>query len=205
MGWVRSPPFFCAASETAAYLANSYLANNFLPTPEYGSTLWAYSTVASPPASAGRLQAADVYMDDLNYLTQGIPDQQRRVTEMVLQGIKDIFPSLPFELKDSVSLKKSQKGYVNWEVDKEIMGWILNSEEGKSQLPSHRLKELKSLLAISPSQRRLPVSKLRSLIGKLRSMHIALPGAIGHFFFIQKALTKAGTASKAYLSKAFHW
>ena len=71
-------------------------------------------------------------------------------------------------------------------------------------MPPCRLKELESLLAISPSQRRLPVSKLHSLIGKLWSMHLTVPGAIRHFFFIQEALTKAGTASKAYLSKAFH-
>ena len=66
-------------------------------------------------------------MYNLNCLAQGSPDQHRRVTEMVLQGIKDIFPSLSFELKDSVSLKKAQKGDVNWEVEKEILGWILNS------------------------------------------------------------------------------
>ena len=35
-------------------------------------------------------------------------------------------------------------------------------------------------------------------------MHLAVPGAIGNFFFIQEALTKSGTSSKAYLSKAFH-
>ena len=35
-------------------------------------------------------------------------------------------------------------------------------------------------------------------------MHIAVPGTIGHFFYIQEALTKAGTATKAYLSKALH-
>ena len=61
-------------------------------------------------------------MDDLDCLAQGSPDPQRRVTKMVLQGIKDIFPSLPFELKDSISLKKAQKGGGNWEVDKEILG-----------------------------------------------------------------------------------
>ena len=79
-------------------------------------------------------------MEDLNCIKQGSPDQQRRVTEMVLQGIKDIFPSLPLELKDSVSLKKSRKGDGNWEVEKEILGWILNSEKGKFQLPSNFLK-----------------------------------------------------------------
>ena len=48
MGWVSSPPFFGAASETASDLANFYMANNFLP--KYGPTLGTYSTVTSPPA-----------------------------------------------------------------------------------------------------------------------------------------------------------
>ena len=144
-----------------------------------------YSTVATPPASAGRLQATDVYMDDQNSLAQGSPDQQDQVTDMVLQGINNIFPSLPLELKDSVRLKKSQIGDDSWEVKKEILGWILNSEKGTFQLPYRCLKELKSLLTISPSQWRLPVSKLRLLIGKLRSIHLAVPGVIEHFFFIQ--------------------
>ena len=143
-------------------------------------------------------------MDDLNCLAQGSPDQQRQATEMVLQGIKDIFLSLPSELKDSVSPKKAQKGDGNWEVEKDILGWILNSEKGTFQLPSCRLKELKYLLTLSPSQRQLPVSKLRSLIGNLSYMHLTVPGTIRNFFFIQEALTKAGTASKAYLYKAIH-
>ena len=46
-------------------------------------------------------------MDDLNCLSQGSTDQQSQVTEMVLQGIKNIFPSLPLELKDYVILKKA--------------------------------------------------------------------------------------------------
>ena len=89
-------------------------------------------------------------------------------------------------------------------MEKEILGWILNSEKGTFQILYRRLKELKFLLAFLPSQRRLPVSKLRSLISKLWSMHLVVPGAIGNLFFIQEALNKAGAASKAYLSKAFH-
>ena len=103
---------------------------------------------------------------------------------MVLQDIKDIFPFLPLKLKDSVGLKKSQKCDGDWSVEKEILGWILNSEKGTFQLPSRRLKELKSLLAISPSQRQLQVSMIRSLISMLRSMHLMVPEAIGHLFFI---------------------
>ena len=39
MGWVSSSPFFCTASKTAADLANAYLADDCLPTPEYSPTL----------------------------------------------------------------------------------------------------------------------------------------------------------------------
>ena len=35
-------------------------------------------------------------------------------------------------------------------------------------------------------------------------MHLAVPGAIGHFYYIQEALTKAGTGTWDYLSKAFN-
>ena len=101
-------------------------------------------------------------------------------------------------------MKKVREGDVDWAVKKEILRWILNSKKGTFQLTSRQLKELKSLLAIHPSQRLIPVSKLRSLIGKLLSMHLVVPGAIGNFFYIQESLTKVGTATKAYLSKAFH-
>ena len=57
-------------------------------------------------------------MEDLNCLAQGIPYQQRRVTEMALQGIKDIFLSLPLELKESLGLRIYRKGGGNWAVEK---------------------------------------------------------------------------------------
>ena len=60
------------------------------------------------------------------------------------------------------------------------------------------------MLDIPPTQRRITVSKVCPLIGKLQSMHLAVPGAICHFFYIQEALTKAGTGTQAYLSKVFH-
>ena len=123
---------------------------------------------------------------------------------MVLQGIKDIFPSLPYKIKDSISLKKAWQGDGFWTLQKEILGWILNSKAGTFQLPSRRLKELKALLDILPTRRRIAVPKLRSLIFKLRSMHLVVPGTIGHFFYIQENLTKAVTGTLAYLSKALH-
>ena len=49
MGWVSSPPFFYATSETVADLANTYMIDHRSPTPEYGPTLRTYLTVASLP------------------------------------------------------------------------------------------------------------------------------------------------------------
>ena len=46
MGWVSSPPFFYAASDTAEDLANTYLAYHCSPTLEYVPTL---GTCSTPP------------------------------------------------------------------------------------------------------------------------------------------------------------
>ena len=116
MGWVSSPPFFCAASETTADLTNGYIADNRSPTSEYSSTPGVYSTILYSPASAAPFQAKDIYMDDLNFLSQGSPAQQRRVAEMVLQGIKDIVPSLPNKIKDSIIFNRAWQGDGDWDV-----------------------------------------------------------------------------------------
>ena len=70
---------------------------------------------------------------------------------MFLQDIKDILPYLPAKIKDSIILKKDRKGDGDWAVQKEILGWIFNSEAGTFQLPSLRIKEFKALLDISPT------------------------------------------------------
>ena len=140
MGWFRLPPFFYAASETVADLTNCYMADYRLPTLYYGPTLGTYSTVPASPASKARLQAMDVYMDDLNCLEKGSPAQKGQVMEMVMRRVNDILPYLPAEIKDSISFKESQQGDGEWTLQKEILGWILNSDKGTFQMTSIRLK-----------------------------------------------------------------
>ena len=190
MGWVNSPPFFCAASETAADLANSYIRDPTTPWSPYGPTRDVYSTTPSPPASSDRLQKVEVYMDDFMGMTQGGSAQQERVTELLLRAIKEIFPSVPDEFKDSISLKKALQGGGSWLPVKEILGWILDTHRGTLQLPEKHRLELTDLLQIPASQRRIPMDKLRRLIGKLRLLHLAVPSAIGHFYHIYSPHTE---------------
>ena len=57
-----------------------------------------------------------------------------------------------------------------------------------------------------PSQRRISTKKLDHLIGKLCSMHLAVPGTVGHFYNLQQSLTAAHHAhrSTAYVTTGFH-
>ena len=73
-------------------------------------------------------------------------------------------------------------------------------------LPPKRKAELGTLLNIPPSQRRISTKKLERLIGKLRSMHLAIPGAVGHFYNLQQSLTAAHHAHRAtaYVTSGFH-
>ena len=138
--------------------------------------------------------------------TQGDRAQQARVTELTLRALKEIVPSLPAEVKDSVSLKKALQGDGDWATIKEILGWILDTGTGTLRLSKKRMTELLELLDILPTQRRMSTKNLERLIGKLRSMHLAVPGAVGHVYHIQLSLTAAHHAgrSTAYINKGFH-
>ena len=142
-------------------------------------------------------------MDDINYLTQGNQPQQHRLIEIVLQEIKNMYPTVKGELKDSISLKKASTGDGDWSASEEILGWIINTSTGTISLSPKRITDLNQLLDPPSSQRRMSRKKLERLIGKLRSMHLAIPGAIGHFYHIQMALTKANRKT-AYIPTAFH-
>ena len=76
-----------------------------------------------------------------------------------------------------MSLKKAIQGDGDWKTTKEILGWMVNTEDGTLRLLPKRKAELGTLPGIPPLQRRISTKKLERLIGKLRSMHLAIPGA----------------------------
>ena len=126
------------------------------------------------------------------------------MTDLVLQALKEVFPTVSRELNNSVSLNKAFQGGGNWEIRKDILGWAVDTAWGSPQLPKKRISKLSALIDTPSSQRRFSVDKLRRLIVKLIYMHMSVPGAIGHFYHIQLALTCVVTRRCDYLSKGIH-
>ena len=73
-------------------------------------TAGAYKTAGAQIASPVRLQYVDVYMDDLLCAAQGDPDQQQSLSKLTICALKEIFPSLLDEVKDSASRKGGWSG-----------------------------------------------------------------------------------------------
>ena len=81
--------------------------------------------------------------------------------------------------------------------------WIINTEAVTVAFPERKLQELRDLLNIPISQRHTSHKDLERLVGKLRSMHLTVPGAVAHLYHIQCALSQAGM-DRACLSPVFH-
>ena len=165
MGWVNSPDLFCATSETVTDVANIAFRSDLQTQPPYPPTAGLYQPFPSPSAGSNRFQYADVYMDDINCLTQGDEQQQQRVTEIVLRTLKLVYPTVNGELKDSISLKKAKEGDGDWSVSKEMLGCMINSAADTISLSPKRIADLDMLLNIPPTQHRMSWENLERLIG----------------------------------------
>ena len=134
MGWVDPLKFFCAFLETLTDVANA-LVNSELPVLSYGAISEIPSTGPGPPHTPESLNHRDCYMDDVISVVQGGPDRQHRVFDGTVRALKWLFPSLPGELKDSVSVKKLVAGEGDWTCVKEVLGLIPDTEAGTVTLP----------------------------------------------------------------------
>ena len=229
MGWKNSPPIFCAATETAADIANDRLqsltpaadhpldalAEEFNTDPTNLAT--PSSTYALPvptlrdpslPNPSTRLAYIDVFMDDFLGACQGDLSHRRYVRKTLLHAVDTIFR--PLDAQDSplrrepVSLKKLRQGDCSWATTKTVLGWIINTKLMTIALPMHRQERLQEILAsIPPTQKRTSVKKWHRILGELRSMTIALPGARNLFSLMQNALCKQSN-NRIALQKGTH-
>jgi hypothetical protein len=110
--------------------------------------------------------------------------------------------------KEPISTKKLLKGDATWSTKKTILGWLIDTTRHTIELPPHRLERLATLLSqFLHHQRRTSHRKWQQLLGKLRSMVLAIPGGRGVFSQLQAILTTVETphpSDHLHLSTAIH-
>ena len=257
MGWKNSPPVFCAATETAADVANNLIASQAVlplhrlehhaaalddrplsaqctsrpaaptspaapgPAPAPAPSPSSTSLLPNPhplfiPVPKGRdpslpspkqpLSYIDVFVDDFLGLCQASSAQP--VRRALLHAVDSVFRPTDFHddvtRREPVSLKKLRKGDVSWSTLKNVLGWMIDTVAMTIALPPHRVERLAQILAsIPPTQKRTSVRKWHKVLGELRSMAIALPGARGLFSALQLALSRSNN-HRLSLNKGVH-
>jgi hypothetical protein len=213
MGWVESPPYFTALTETACDLANAKLREGRVPsqvhrlegvantamtesvqsriTPGWSKRHATFGTRPHRPP----LAAVDVYVDDFILLAQTRPVATkvlRAAFTAIDEVLRPLDPSDSPVRKEPASVKKLQQGDAHWSTRKVVLGWDMDTVAGTISLPPHRLDRLYQLLSlVQPPRKRLPIKLWHQLLGELRSMAPALPGSRGLFSVLQDALGRA--------------
>ena len=83
-----------------------------------------------------------------------------------------------------------------------LLGWVIDSVRGTIHLPQHRVTRLTTMLQEVEGQRRVSKKRWRKLLGELRRMMLAIPGAEGMFSHIQAALVNAGSSNRIKVDRS---
>ena len=117
MGWVKSPPYFCAATETARDIATEYVETKLQSLTPHKFEKY---VVGSPdhkalPKVGDPLLVftymVEVYVD--NFMSLAIPvsqEQLRHVANAIMHGIHGVFPPDKVDSNDPISERKLRQG-----------------------------------------------------------------------------------------------
>jgi hypothetical protein len=192
MGWSESPPFFCAASETARDIISRIVSNPTLPSHRFENKMIENLTKEKFSQTKGETTLLEVFVDDFIGLTNDTTeDNIVQISRAMINGIHAIFP--PPEITthpggDPVSEKKLAKGDGTWSFTKEILGWDFNGHNFTIQLPTEKcnkiIKQIKDLIKI----KRPSLNKYQKIAGKLQHASFGLPNGRALFTPIQMAM-----------------
>jgi hypothetical protein len=144
MGWVESPPYFCAALETARDVAVDYIETSICSLPAQKIEDWAGAKVAQlqKPSSTnkGFWYVVEVYVDD--FIAAIIPTTREQITHVaqgILHGIHDVFPVCNDDNRDPISTKKLRKGEGTFHTKNAF--WDSNLKGQKKRYGSRKINE----------------------------------------------------------------
>lgn len=194
MGWIESPPYFGAASETSRDAAEQYTQTTVGTLPPHKFESWvvgdpAYNALpeVAPAAIIERPLRflCQVYVDD--FMSCVIPTtraQLRHVSNATMMGIHDVFPPDKDGENDPISLKKLRKGEGRYALQKELLGFDFDGEEHTMWLAEDKRAALLTILhswirGSRDSKNGIPWEEFESVVSKCRHAFTSLPAGRG--------------------------
>jgi hypothetical protein len=153
MGWVESPPYFCAASETARDIVTEY---TNMPVGSLPSHKFAKYVVGGESYAALRQDHNDqpfrtmleVYVDDfMSFVIPVSKSQLKHTADAVMMGIHDIFPANDLDDGDDpISEKKLKNLKGQYSTEKTLLGFDFDGICKTMWLKSAKREKLLTIL-----------------------------------------------------------
>jgi hypothetical protein len=193
MGWIESPPYFCAASETGRDVAAQYVEtpigslpdHKFLPHTQVADSHKALPQ-ASPPTQDVFRYLIEVYVDDyIGLVTATAHAQLDHVANSVMCAIHEVFPPDEDDKNDPILLKKILQGEGSWDIIKEILGFCFHGgnktmwvSEGKRDTLIETMRGWLRSTAKNATYG-IPFADFRSTLYKVRHAFLSIPAGKG--------------------------
>ena len=195
MGWCESPPFFCAATETARDVINFLITNQSTttlpphPMEDKMMELTSNKIQQIPPKISN---ITEVYVDDFCCGTNNLhPTHLRQTSRAILHGIHSIFPPTSITQHtggDPISEKKMDQQDGTWMYEKEILGWLINGKEYTIYLPPDKSKKIIKLVKNTAKKSHVTLNEFQKMAGKLNHAVLGIPAGKGLFSPIYHAM-----------------
>ena len=151
------------------------------------------------------LAYTDIYVDDFCNLVQGNENRRRVVLRIILHTIDEVLrpldPAMAGIHNEPASVKKLKKGDGTWSTLKVILGWLIDSLAQTIRLPQHRCERLLSILESLDGRKRVTTREWHKVLGELRSMSLAVPGARGLFSALQTGFRQKEAAYRIRIDR----
>ena len=213
MGWSESPPFFCAATETARDVIQAEMHSD-IPVPKQPmedimmNIDWASIPKHKGPSHSGSdktkfLKMVEVYIDDFIGVLQSTDENElRQLSRKILKGINNVFP--PPELTGSkMGPPVSEKKLIEdgtWALRKEVLGWLFDGLARTIELPQKKCKEILTELKDVRRIKRLELKRFQKLHGRLQFTSISIPCGKPIMGQLDRYLATAGKTNKRYIN-----
>jgi hypothetical protein len=190
MGWVESPPYFCAASETARDVAVQYMETEVGALDEHK---FLHHAMGSDEVKRLPRQSTDkhfkylveVYVDDFIPMAIATSQEQlEHVANAVMHGIHDVFPADELDSEDPISLKKLLKQDGQWALLKDCLGFTFDGD-AKTMLLEEPKREFllatltKWIRTANHKSGKVPFTEFESIIAKVRHAFMCIPAGRG--------------------------